>query len=221
MLLRPEDTITCLYRNERDIEIPALTGSIRDHLNDINSFIDIGAHWSHAFYAPGVKNILVNRVYDAVDILSDDLTSKIVDHYFIGNVCEPGFQLESYDYVACVSVIEHCGLTTYKENNYRNEQYKLFDKLTSLAKKYLFLSFPFGLDDIYPGQLANITNTQLYAFEYMAAKQGLHLANSQFYFNEFAPGGEPWYLISREEAATKPMIKEKGTQCIGIVEFTK
>lgn len=221
MLLRPEDTITCLHRNERDIEIPALIGSVRDHLNDINSFIDIGAHWSHAFYASGVRNLLATRIYDAIDIINDELTSKIVDHYFIGNVCDPKFQLETYDYVACVSVIEHCGLTTYKESNYRNEQYRVFDKLINLANKYLFLSFPFGLDNIWPEQYANITNTQLYAFEYMANKIGFHITDLQFYFSEFAPGGEPYILLSREKAAEKPIRMDRGAQCIGMVEFAK
>jgi hypothetical protein len=181
--------------------------------------LDVGPHWSWSYYAPSLRELLANKIYDGVDVIEDRQTAVFLNHYYIGNVCD--ISLNKYDYVSCISVIEHCGLSTYKLEDFRAEQYRVFSRMLALSNKYLFLTFPFGLDHIYPGEYANITNMQLLAFEAMAKICGFEVSDLQFYFNEFSPGGEPWQYITREEASLKPMRKERGAQCICLVEFTK
>ena len=215
------DTIQYVHKNERDLEIPAVLKSVSNHIKDIDSLLDVGCHWSWAYYANQLREILQTRKYDGIDIIikEDNQTPNILDKYHVGDICST--ELPKYDYVACISSIEHCGLSTYKRDDFRAEQHKVFSRLLDVANKYLFLSFPFGLDHVYEGEYANITDLQLLDFTTMAAAQSFIINDLQFYFNEFSPGGEPWQYISWRDAAKKPMIKEKGTQCVGIIEWAK
>jgi hypothetical protein len=208
-----------LHNNERDLEIPAVLQSVQRNLSRVRSLLDVGAHMSYAYYAPAIRTLLENRRYDAVDILADEKTAEIVDNYYQGEVCS--LQLGKYDYVACISVLEHSGLTTYKRENVRGEQFKVFTKLLNLSNKHVFLSCPFGMNHIYPDQYANITDHLLEIFEAAALMQGFHVSDLQFYFSEFAPAGEPWVCITRSEASLKPMIRERGTQCVFLMELAK
>lgn len=213
------DKYNIKYKNERDLEVPAICELVSIHLSEISNLLDVGAHYSHQHYAYELRNILGTKQYDGIDILQDDITSMITDSYYTGNICD--FHNAPYDYVSCISSIEHSGLTTYKQNDFRSEQIKVFTSLLNLTKKYLFMSFPFGLDHIYENQYANITDNILDKFSSIAVDHGFFIRESGFYFSEFAPGGEPWFQISRYEASQKPMIKEKGTQCVCLIEWKK
>lgn len=212
--------IKYVHKNERDIEVPSLLVSVQNKLDNINTLLDVGCHWSWAYYAPQLKSLLCNKLYDGIDVYDkDEQTKTILDHYITGNVCD--VELLQYDYVSCISSIEHCGLTTYNVSDFRSEQVRVFRRLAELARRYLFLSFPFGLDHLYEGQYANITNTLLQQFNSIAEENGLFIEECEFYFNEFSPGGEPWQKITRREATQKPMIRERGAQCICLVEWAK
>lgn len=215
MLVLDPSEIAYVNFNERDVEILALKKFVDQVSADVESFIDVGAHWSWSYYAKQIRALLpFPKSYTAVDVLYCPQTEEIVDQYIVGNVCE--LEFSKHDLVACVSTIEHSGITTYQVEDYQAEQDKVLLRLLELANKYLFLSFPFGLDDLYPGQYANITNEQLSRWEEYGASRGFQVY-SQFWFNEFPQGRLCWNLISRAEASLKPMRPERGTQCIGVI----
>jgi len=205
-------TVNCQHKNERDLEIPALLNAVKNRLDNIKHLLDVGAHYSHAHYARPLKQILDDRTYTGVDILADDITSQIVDKYYVGNISD--LDIQKHDFVSFISCIEHCGLSTYKVNDFRAEQYHIFRRIFSLANKYVLMTFPFGQDHIYPGEYANITTEMLTNFTSIANQQGFHTIEEEFYYNVFAPGGHPYIQIPRDLAADVPMKKEKGTQCV-------
>ncbi len=220
--IEPEN-ISYHHYNERDIEIPTLLKSVEQSLPKINSFLDVGAWYSFYHYASQLAELLgPERYYAGVDIQSCKKTEMILDDYFIGNVLDVSLKQNKWSYVSCVSTIEHCGLSTYKKEDFREEQTKVFKQLLALSSYKVFLSFPFGLDDVYPKEYANITDDMLARWKYIANNFGFTNAfNKQFWFNEFPQGKEKWLQISKGEAAEKPMVPEKGTQCVCLVEFTK
>ncbi|MEK9207242.1 MAG: hypothetical protein AAB922_02090, partial [Patescibacteria group bacterium] len=108
------DLSSVVYKewNERDIECPALVGFITTH--PVTTMLDVGAHWSWSYYAPEVRKLVAN--YDAIDILPDPQTKEIVDKYMVRNVLD--LDNVQYDLVACISTIEHAGISTYQVNDY-------------------------------------------------------------------------------------------------------
>lgn len=195
------------FNNERDIEIPAIIDFIKSH--PLLTLLDVGAHWSHAFYASQVRMLVDN--YDAIDILPDPQTKAMVDKYIQGNVLD--YNGGKYDLVTCISTIEHAGITTYKIDNYEDEQLRIFKKILDLSKKYILITFPFGQKALHEGQFANITKENLAKF-----LEGVNgLIKKKFYFSEFAPEGEPWIEVNEELASKVEYISEKGTRCICIL----
>ena len=198
--------------NERDIEHPALINFVKEHA-DIKSVLDVGAHYSYNTYAPELRKLV--KQYDGVDILPDPITAKIVDNYFVKNVKKLKGE---YDLVSCVSTIEHSGISTYTNANYKDEQKYVFLKLLNLSKKYVFLTFPYGLESFHEGEFANLTESQLDRFcEYT---EGMEVKTT-FYYSPAPQQKEPFFEIDQELAATIPYVKELGTRCICVMEITK
>lgn len=220
MFMLYPDMIQCVHHNERDVEIAALIGEVRERLPHIRSFLDVGAHWSHAHYAQPIKDLLEDRHYAAIDILQDEQTAAIVDRYVVGNVNDIEVEDMTADFVACISSIEHCGLTTYKVGDYREEQDRVFKKICELTKKVALLTFPFGQDQLVPGQYANTTIGQLATWQKIAYLEGFDWKCNWWYNNSPATG-MPWYLIPPMKAGDVPIDISKGTQCIGILCLTK
>src|SRR3989338_26764 len=113
--------------NDRDIEIPALLDFMSRHREKFASLLDVGARYSHLYYAPLVRQQFPNVFYDGVDICPDPDTAKLLNTYHVGNVTEPF--LGPYDLVTCISTIEHCGLTSYKRDDIKAEQLKVFSRV--------------------------------------------------------------------------------------------
>lgn len=211
--------ITRQHFNERDVEVPALMSFIKGTASNthISSILDVGAHYSYATYAPDVRNLLVSQQYTACDILDDPNTASIVDEYLIGNVAE--LSVPIHDLVTCISVIEHCGITTYKKDDIELEQYSIFDRLTSLAKKALFLTFPYGAPGVFPDQYSNIHEEMLSNFctKWRNEKGSNANIELQFFYNEFSPQGKPWSELSKEDASKIPLRVDLGlVQCVCI-----
>jgi hypothetical protein len=214
--------ITKTHFNERDVETPAFISFIRSVLADdpgITSLLDVGAHYSHATYALKIKELLASRRYVACDILDDPETAKIVDDYIVGNITE--LSLPKHDLVSCISVIEHCGITTYKRDNIEHEQHAVFRRMTDIAQKGLYLTFPYGAPGILQNQYSNIHPDMLSKFcdHWKMSKGQQATVNLQFFYNEFSPRGKPWSELSREEASKVPLRADLGiVQCVCIFE---
>lgn len=209
------DNLVYRHYNERDLEIPALLNLVKD--KQPRSFLDVGAHYSWHHYAQEVKALLPEGSrYSAVDILPCQKTAAIVDRYFEGDVCS--IDLQPADFVACISTIEHCGLSTYKRLQPKLERDKVFLRLLRLTKSDLFLTFPVGLEHIFPNEYANIPEDQFLSWIRIAKDEGFS-CRVDFYFNEFPQGKEKWHSIDLFNAFQKPMIKEKGTQCVCLLHL--
>lgn len=214
--------ITRLHFNERDVETPAFISFIRSMIaNDprISSLLDVGAHYSYATYASRVKELLALRKYTACDILDDPETAKVVDEYVVGNVTQ--LSLAKHDLVSCISVIEHCGITTYKKDDIELEQHAVFERMTDLAQKGLYLTFPYGAPGMLPNQYSNIHEGMLDKFceHWKLVKGQSAKIDLQFFYNEFSPHGKPWSELSKEEASKIPLRADLGlVQCVCIFE---
>jgi hypothetical protein len=209
--------------NERDVETPALLSALADDLPNVKSFLDVGAHYSWYSYAPLVRQMLdvhpePKPHYMACDVLDCPQTKAIVDEYLISDV--KLLDVEA-DFVACVSAIEHSGISTYKEKDYRKERWLVFEALAGSARKHLFVTFPFGREGVYEGQYANITADDLAQFRYTAGAYGLPHVSARFFYTEFAQGQKPWEEIAYESAKDIPMDKVLGTQCVCIFHASK
>jgi len=202
--------------NERDLEIPALLEFIKDH-PDIRTALDVGAHYSSHYYAKEAKKLLFH--YAGIDILPDLETEKILDRYITGNVLE--HHLTPYDLVFCISTIEHAGISTYKVENYKEEQTKVFMKILELAKKYVFITFPFGKEALHVGEFANITQEQLANFATLASEWGSKKMDVVFYYSEAPQQRQPYHPIDISLASGIEYKKELGTRCVCFLSVEK
>ena len=200
------------FNNERDIEIPAILEFINSY--PVNTLLDVGAHWSHAFYAPEVRKLVKN--YDALDILPDPLTAKIVNKYWQKNVLD--FNAGKYDMVISISSIEHAGITTYQVEDYKTEQLAVFCKILDLAKKYVLLTFPYGKEALHEGQFANITKEQLDKF--IDRTLNTEKIFMDFYFSESPVIDKiPYRKVDKEFADNVEYLREQGTRCFCILHI--
>lgn len=208
-------TIQYKHFNERDLEYPALIDFIKIH-PDINTALDVGAHYSWYTYASDVKKLVPN--YDGVDILPDEETKAIVNKYWKMNILDmPNVH---YDLVFSISSIEHVGISTYKVNNYQQEQIKVFNKIMDLAKKYVFLTFPFGKEAFHDEEFANITEQQQWNFSKIAYDKRASLKRT-FYFSEFPQGKKPWREVDIDFASEVEYKQELGTRCVCFLAIEK
>lgn len=216
-LFQPIKEFPVVTRTDRDCEIPVL----REYLARIGkqfSLLDVGCHWSHAYYADYVRP-LISR-YDGIDILDDEKTKKIVDNYYVGNVNTWDFGGTLYDVVLCISSIEHAGISTYK-GEHKYERIAVFDKCLSLSKKHMFVTFPVGKTYIYPGELAVIDRNDFSVMETLVKTIGATM-KKRFFWSQGPQSGHPWQEHEDEELALSvPYISTVGAQSLAILEIEK
>lgn len=203
------------HRNAHDVEDVLLCEFLREHQDEIKSVLDVGAHYSHAHYAPEVRKIIKGR-YDAVDILTDEKTAGIVNSYFN---CDVKSLLRSalYDCVFSISAIEHCGMTSYKCDNPRKERLNVIQRINELAERFIFLTFPFGKPAHVENQYENITHDEL--LDWMRVIGGK--CWTQFFFNEFPQEGSPWIRITSRECAEIERDPAKDQQTVAVCCWVK
>lgn len=207
------------YYNNRDIEIPMLMTFLNDFGYGIYTLLDVGAHDSHASYAPMVAEFMKERpAYHAIDILPDPITSQIVDQWYGGNFLE--FKHEPYDCVISVSAIEHAGITTYKAIP-TGERLKIVEKMFMLSKHFVFLTFPFGLPGGSPGQYENIGPQELQLYELAAEGHGFVPLFQEFFFNPFPQEKREWMSVTRAECAAVPFDPRIDQQTVACLAWMK
>ncbi len=93
-------------KTDRDCELPNLSDFLRAKKETFSSLLDVGAHHSADYYANEVR--LSAKTYHGLDPSSDETVERIVDKYFVGDFLK--VNLEPYDFVLCLSTIEHVGM---------------------------------------------------------------------------------------------------------------
>lgn len=209
MLIVPEQ-LEYKWYNERDVEVPLLLSTLKKRKPRL--YLDVGSYYSWFTYGADVRPLLAeDSVYDGCDILPRPAEDEFIDHWFTCNVKDIGNV--SYDFVSCISAIEHCGITTYKQEDVVKEQNEVFEKMLSVATKDLLITCPFGLPGRFEGQYQNITAEQYDLWYSLCEKSGF-VPRVQFLYNEFPQGKKPWKSMSLPLAAEVPLDVTRGVQCM-------
>lgn len=225
MIKIPNDVLRefpIIWKTDRDIENPLLIEFLQK-LVPIDSLLDVGSAMSGRDdrYAKKIRPFI--KRYDGVDIVADRETSRILDHYITGNFLEMMSITPDdpfYDVVISVSVLEHCGVSTYKADP-KKERIKVFTRCLQLAKKYAWISFDCGQEYTYPNELSIVTGSELENFEQIAKDLGFTF-KKRFFYNQGPQASHPWYEHAKQDVAFKiPYIDYIGNQSVTVLEIEK
>lgn len=197
------------YGNERDVEIPLLVNFVTARSAYIESTLDIGCHGSS--YAEEVSQLV--PMYDGIDFVVDPTVFRFFNRYFQGDVLS--VDLEPYDLVTAISVIEHYGIKQEPSTAFRAKQRELVTRIGQLSKKYIFLSFPYGVAQQHENEFANIDKEQLERFERILKDFGL---TKTFYYNLKPDPGSHWVRIVQAAADNIEYVRTLGTRCVCVLE---
>lgn len=138
-----------IFHNERDVELPLLRQFLRKNGAFLSSVLDIGP-WEQ-----GSTKICVEEAgyVDAIDPVRWPEVEKMVGIYYQENFLLA--DLPYYDFVVCVSTLEHIGVTPLPTKLYRECQIEAFAKILEIIKRGAFITFPYGEDDFFAGQYYN------------------------------------------------------------------
>jgi hypothetical protein len=204
--------------NERDVEVPALL-SFLSKVGEISSILDVGGNYSWYTYASKVRHFLPKTEYTVVDLLPDTETEKLVDRFVVGEA-EPLLEVNKFDVVFSISVLEHVGIKPLRSENPVQDRMNLVTSICLASEKGVFLSFPFGEEGEYPGQYANVTYEELLDIGQFANRAEF-LFSTQFFFNPFPQGRELWSEIKVDEASRIKLNEKLGVQCVCLATLVR
>jgi len=201
-------------KTDRDLEIPNIIAFARENKMKFESLLDVGCHYSADYYANDMR--LYAKKYHGLDPGFDEAVSRIVDKFITEDFLK--WQGEQYDFVMCLSTIEHVGMYPFIYENREGIRDLFFEKLLNTTKKFLWISFPVGLPAEIPGEMSIIPGEQcerwLQLIQPYKSKIG-------FFHSEGPQAGHPWCLSSKEKCYAQPYIDTLGTQSLCIMEIEK
>jgi hypothetical protein len=200
------------YNSERDIEIPKLFEFLDRHSDEIEEVLDVGCAGSQ--YLEELKK--KGKIVYGVDFIYGEKEDEILEDYTIGDFLDIRFK--PYDLVICLSTLEHYGVKQNPDFDYTKLQLLFFKKLVSTAKKFLFVTFPYGVPGGHGGEFQNIPHSLLSMFLRVLGNAKYKLS---FYYNDFPQTGSGWLEISQKEADIIPYYSTIGVQCVCILEVEK
>jgi hypothetical protein len=199
---------------DRDLELPVLYEFLERKKDEIQSVIDVGAHHSEGYYAKTLRKYVT--FYDALDPTYDSKVDEIVDRFIEADALE--YEFDEYDLVLCLSTIEHVGQYPIKYPDYKEARLTLFKKLLAASGKYLWISFPVGVECVIPGEMALVGSQEL--DQWLELVKPYHMTPGFFYSNG-PQAGYPWRKATREECVNHPYEEKLGTQALCILEISK
>lgn len=201
-----------IYNSERDVEIPALFNFLETHAKEIESVLDVGCYGSQ--YLKELQKY--KFIVDGIDISFGETEKQFLANYFTGNIVD--YSSSKYDLVICLSTLEHSGIEQYQVKNWLNERYFVIEKISSLATKFIFLTFPYGIAGGHPNFFENVTREQLDKFKEIFGDVNFSL---KFFVNSFPQSGQGWLEISQSEADKEEYDPTKGVQSVCVLEIKK
>ncbi len=204
------------FGNERDAEVPLFL----EFLERVKptSLLDVGAHYTHAYYAKEAKAIMGPWPYRGIDLAMDLETAKVLDQYIVGDFMRED-RRESADAVSCISTLEHFGAPLPQSYIRSARQYSGAVRIFETARRAAFLTFPFGLPGWIPDHYSNITDALLWDICETGTALGFSMRSS-FYASE-TPQSGGWAEVSHEAAHVAPLRADKGVECICVLEAMK
>lgn len=188
-----------VYGNERDVEVPAVLDFIRRNVSKAarKSLLDVGAHGSHATYAPQVRELVSGQRYAAIDKIYDPLTQTIVDEWTTGDMLSSPVR-ERFDAVTCISVIEHVGIKPWRSDTWREERLLLFFSLLRAARSAVLLTAPFGRGAV-TNEYQCVSPEELATWSTIASLMGFQ-GTARYYMGE-SPQYGPWREVQHAEGS--------------------
>lgn len=200
-------TFSMIYRNERDVEIPLLLEFVDVHRP--SSLLDVG--YAGCAYAEPLRGVLgKDTEYIGVDKRRDRKVEEYLTGYHTGDVRH--LDLATHEMVSSVSVLEHVGGQPVRAVNYAEQQVEFFQRLSDLAGRLLFVSFPFGLPGFVLGEYNNVTDEVLGRF--LAIEPG---AVCRFFYNQGAQMGNEWVEVGRKDARNVELLPQMGVRCVCVL----
>jgi hypothetical protein len=199
---------------DRDLELPVLYEFLERTKGQIQSVMDVGAHFSAGYYAPTLRKYAT--FYDALDPNYDQKVEEIADRFIEADATK--YDFDEYDLVLCLSTIEHVGQYPFKYEDYKKARLELFKKLIAAAGKYLWISFPVGVECVIPGEMAIVGSQELDGWlELLKPYQ----VTEGYFFSNGPQAGYPWRKAVREECINHPYEEKLGTQALCVLEVKK
>ena len=199
---------------DRDCELPNLFEFLQRKKGAFSSVLDVGAHHSAGYYANEVR--LLAKTYHGLDPNRDEEVERIVDKYFTGDFLKEN--LDPYDFVLCLSTIEHVGMYPVRYPDRKTARDLFFRKLLETAKKYIWISFPVGQSYEIKNEMSIITPDQCESWLELV-KNFTH--DVGFYYSEGPQAGHPWGISTKEKCYANQYIDSIGNQTICIMEVSK
>lgn len=199
------------YGTERDVEIPTLFEFLKDK-KDIKEALDVGC--SHGFYLEELAGLV--KELHGVDLEKDPDIDKHLKKYFVGDVLN--LKMKKYCLVTSLSVVEHYGVKHEVGEDFREKQEALVKRIGELAKRFVYITFPFGVEMIIEGSHTVIDLKQLNRFR--RALKGFKI-ELEYYTNIEPPEGQAWYKIGQKEAEKINHDARVGPRCFCILKGVK
>ena len=200
------------FGNERDVELKKLDRFLAANLGQDHAVLDIGPWYlgSTKICAKYTKNL------DTVDLVSRKRIAHLVRYEYVEDYLFGDFI--EYDFVVCVSTLEHMGVTPVKMMNYREMQLLAVEKMLDQALKGVFLSFPYGQEILYKEKYNNIDRSMVDTMEMLARDFKI----SKNFFNTATPAiPTSWRVISQREADKQANELKDGVSTICILNMLR
>lgn len=192
------------YGNERDVEVPAIVDFVTRHAAKAQrrSLLDVGAHGSHATYAPQVRDLVSGQRYSAIDKIYDPLTQTIVDEWVTGDmITRNPVDTGRFDTVTCVSVIEHVGIKPFRSDTWKEERLLMFFSLLRAARSAVLVTAPFGHGYV-TNEYQCVSPDELATWSAIAGLMGFSESRARFYLSE-SPQGPTWSEVTWAAASER------------------
>jgi len=199
---------------DRDCELPVLFEFLERTKGQIDSVIDVGAHYSADYYASELRKYV--SFYDALDPTIDPKVEPIVDRFLTDDA--ETYVFDQYDLVLCLSTIEHIGQYPVRVDDFKVKRKQVFKNCLDAAEKYFWISFPVGLEYIAVNELAIVGKKELDEWIGICGKSKIDIG---WYFTEGAQAGYPWKPSTAEKCLHHEYTERLGTQALCILEIKK
>ena len=201
-----------IFGNERDVELLELRKFLGNECSPNSSILDIGP------WVEGSTKVCAefSTHIDTVDLKYRPKLEKMVKEQWVEDYLFA--DLPEYDFVICLSTLEHIAVTPVKMTNYREMQLLAVDKMLDQARRGVFLTFPYGKPILYKESFNNIDRTMVEEMEKMAEN---FKVKKKFLSTRTPLIPTSWHEISQREADRAANLPETGTLNICLISMLR
>jgi len=201
-----------IFGNEKDPELAQLQGFLLSNHQQTDTILDIGP------WCEGSTKVcsLHTKQLETIDLKHRTALEKMVRKQWVEDYLFA--DLPEYDFVVCVSTLEHIGVTPLKMLDPREMQLFAVQKILDQAKKGVFLTFPYGQPVLYKQNYFNIDRTMVAEMENMA--KGFDVTK-KFLTTKTPKLPDSWREVSQKQADRAENKLKEGTLTIAIISMLR